>query len=536
MQPEKEDGNVEYKLKLLDNSSSRIAKLASQMRYRCNEGFNECIYNLGVEDDGKKTGITDEDYKKTIFCIKSAAEKNNYSITCLTKTPINKIHNIYEILIRENNDNSYIELKVSIAGSVDCGKSTFLSVLTSGKKDDGRGSARISVFNYPHEVISGRTSSIGQQILGYDTEGKIVNYQGVRKLGWPAIVKRSSKIISFFDLAGHEKYLKTTIKGLSSASPDMCMIMVSANRGVLRMTKEHIFLCMALKIPFFIIITKIDLVIDKPDILKKTVSSIISIIKHPGVRRIPLKIKNESDIIRSSIHMHTETIVPIFFISNVTMDGMDKLKTFFNLTQKNKNLKKVSENVEYYIDESWNIPGIGTVIGGHLTSGEISVGDKLWIGPNNNEYTNISVKSIHCKRVPLQKVKYGSYVCLAVKGVNKKDIKKGNVILSKKEQHVLYQRILVHVEVIKTHSTTIKVGYQPILHASTIRTAVMVEKILNKVSGRNNKTDTDNILRSGDIADIILKFNTDKKFIKEDTSVILCEGRTKVVGYVKECY
>ena len=202
---------------------------------------------------------------------------------------------------------------MTIAGSVDCGKSTFLSVLTSGKKDNGRGSARLSVFNYPHEVKSGRTSSIGQQILGYDNNGKIVNYQGIRKLLWPDIVKRSSKIISFFDLAGHEKYLKTTIMGLSAVSPDMCMIMIAANRGVLRMTKEHIFLCLALKIPFFITITKIDLVKDKPDILKKTLSSIISIIKYPGIRRIPLKIKTESDIIRSAIHMNTEAIVPIFF-------------------------------------------------------------------------------------------------------------------------------------------------------------------------------------------------------------------------------
>ena len=64
MEAEKEDGNVEYKLKLLDISSERIEKLASQMRYRCNEGFSECIYNLGVEDDGRMTGITEEEYKK----------------------------------------------------------------------------------------------------------------------------------------------------------------------------------------------------------------------------------------------------------------------------------------------------------------------------------------------------------------------------------------------------------------------------------------------------------------------------------------
>jgi hypothetical protein len=54
--------------------------------------------------------------------------------------------------------------------------SSFLGVLTSGKNDDGRGSARLSIFNFPHEVKSGRTSSIGHHILGYTNDGSIVNY------------------------------------------------------------------------------------------------------------------------------------------------------------------------------------------------------------------------------------------------------------------------------------------------------------------------------------------------------------------------
>ena len=167
----------------------------------------------------------------------------------------------------------------------------------------------------------------------------------------------------------------------------------------------------------------------------------------------------------------------------------------------------------------------------------LSIGDKLWIGPNNNEYKIITVKSIHCKRDPLQQVKYGSYVCLGVKGISKTDInKKGNVIVSSKKQHILCSSVLVHVEVIKTHSTTIKVGYQPVMHALTIRTSVLVDKIENKISGRNKKTDNDNILRTGDTADILLKFKFGKKFIKPGTNIILCEGRTKVVGYVKLCY
>ena len=208
MEPEKEEGNIEYKLKLMNITPERIERLATQMRYRCTEGGSECIYILGVEDDGTMTGMTAEEYDSTIKCIQAAAQTNSYSVTQLTKNTVENERHIYEVLVREKNTTEYIDVKVAVAGSVDSGKTSFLGVLTSGKKDNGRGSARLSVFNYPHEIETGRTSSVGHQIVGYDNSGTNVSYHNDRMLSWPEIVKNSSKIISFYDLAGHEKYLK----------------------------------------------------------------------------------------------------------------------------------------------------------------------------------------------------------------------------------------------------------------------------------------------------------------------------------------
>lgn len=39
-------------------------------------------------------------------------------------------------------------------------------------------------------------------------------------------------MITFIDLAGHHKYLKTTIFGLTSYCPDFAMLVVSANTGI----------------------------------------------------------------------------------------------------------------------------------------------------------------------------------------------------------------------------------------------------------------------------------------------------------------
>lgn len=53
-----------------------------------------------------------------------------------------------------------------MVGNVDAGKSTLLGVLTHSELDNGRGHARQRLFRHKHEMESGRTSSVGNDILG----------------------------------------------------------------------------------------------------------------------------------------------------------------------------------------------------------------------------------------------------------------------------------------------------------------------------------------------------------------------------------
>lgn len=59
---------------------------------------------------------------------------------------------------------------------------------------------------------------------------QVVNYSESRTA--EEICESSSKMITFIDLAGHHKYLKTTIFGLTSYCPDFAMLVVSANTGI----------------------------------------------------------------------------------------------------------------------------------------------------------------------------------------------------------------------------------------------------------------------------------------------------------------
>lgn len=70
--------------------------------------------------------------------------------------------------------NEDIDVRIATIGNVDSGKSTIVGVLTSNNLDDGKGSVRQKVFNFRQEIETGRTSSIGQQIMGFDKENKQV--------------------------------------------------------------------------------------------------------------------------------------------------------------------------------------------------------------------------------------------------------------------------------------------------------------------------------------------------------------------------
>ena len=84
--------------------------------------------------------------------------------------------------------------------------------------------------------------------MGFDKENKQVVLKHIKKdknENWGHIVTNSKKIVTFIDLCGHEKYLKTTMFGLQGLLPDYSMILIGANMGLSKMTKEHLGICLA---------------------------------------------------------------------------------------------------------------------------------------------------------------------------------------------------------------------------------------------------------------------------------------------------
>ena len=467
MNPENDSGNVEYKFMLdISMESKRIIELTTQMKYRLSEGNGMAVYYLGVEDNGNTKGLLIDDLNNSKNMLDIIIHDSNATIMKTENTLVSnegedeRFISCIE-LICTNQNKSIKDIKFIVAGNVDGGKSTTIGVITSGKLDNGRGLARTTTFAHRHEIESGRTSSISHHILGFNEDKEPVGHNSVRKLSWKDIVERSSTLLSFTDLAGHEKYLRTTIFGISSTKPDYAIIIIGGNMGITKMTKEHMGICVLLDIPFIIIMTKID--IAPSHIYQETLITLRKILRGGSVGKNAYVVKNSEDISLATKGLYDESLVPIFELSNVTGEDINMLLDFFaNLKPR---MDYSADNlcpVEYYIDGHYNITGVGTVVSGILIKGNIVPNDHLhaWSQDSLGNFRKVQIKSIHNKRVPVVKGEAGEYICLALKKIPRTFVKKNMVLISDNHPQKSSWEFIAEIEVVHSHHTTIKIGYQ----------------------------------------------------------------------------
>ncbi|KAJ7579139.1 GTP-binding protein 1 [Mycena floridula] len=426
------------------------------------------------------------------------------------------------------------EVRCAVVGNVDSGKSTTLGVLTRGALDDGRGRARVGLFRHKHEVETGRTSSVGMEILGFNPAGAAIlpntsssNDPDVirrEKLGWEEISVQAAKIVSFIDLAGHERYLKTTLYGLTSGAPSCVILIVGGNAGLIGMSKEHLSIALALSVPVVVCVTKIDMT--PPNVLEESLKQVVKILRSPGCRKTPVFVKSLETAVEIATSFGKDRLCPIFQISNVTGSGLDYVRTFLNLlpsSEADREKFAADQPLEYSITEVWSVPYVGTVVNGIVNCGTVKVGDAVMLGPDSNgNYMNTVVKSMQRKRASVTTAEAGQCVAFALKRVRRSAVRKGMVLVHKTE---IVPRAIRQFEgqvLILYHNTTLQKNYQAMLHCGAIRQTV-------RIIGMDHP---EGILRTGDRATVQFEFISQPEFIKEGMKLLFREGKTKGLGVV----
>lgn len=422
------------------------------------------------------------------------------------------------------------EIRIATLGQVDAGKSTLISLLSQNSEDkltfldDGRGLARSKILRFKHEMESGRTSSITNCCLN-----------------------TKNNIITFVDLAGHEKYLGTTIAGLTGCSIDYVMIVIGANTDIIpRTTKEHLALAVSLNLPIIFVITKID--IPNNLVFEETVNNLRKLMLSKATKRKTLyKIDNQQDIDNYTSLIETNyNICPLFYVSNVTGEGIINLKKTLSNIKSTRCWNK-SGNTLFTIEESFNVIGIGLVIYGIVNRGTIRPNDIYFLGPFHGKYKKVIIKGIHDNfRNNTSILEAGHSGCLWIKNCNAKEkifknnIKRGMVLNSLDTSVISFKADIM----ILHHPTTIKINYQPIIHCGTIKQTAKISQIkeyekdkniesslISKLSEFNNYNNLE-ILRSGDKAIVQFEFMFHPEYLEKNSIIVFREGKTKGFGKI----
>ncbi|EDV23780.1 uncharacterized protein TRIADDRAFT_57326 [Trichoplax adhaerens] len=525
--PEIEEGNVEYKLKLIDVSSERFEQLVTQMKWRLEEGYGEAIYKVGVSNGGCLIGLQEKDLERSLCTLKSMASSLDADLTILRyyaarNQAQDSSKRVAEVLVRRvSGKKELLHLKIAVLGDCGVGKSTLLGVLTTNELDNGQGKARLNLFKHLHEIESGLTSSVSHEVLGFDSKGNVMNYSDSRTA--EDIMLISSKLLTLIDLAGHQKYFKTTILGLVGHAPHCFMFVVNARTGLGSETaKIQLRLAAALKIPLFVVINKIDACSAK--ILHQTTDQVNQSLQAICDHRSYLITNSGEVIIAASNFSNNSSLrsTPVFQVSCTKGNGLDLVKQFLNLIPMpcgDIQVRSEKKNyIEFQVNEIYYVPNVGVVVGGLLSRGTIHENNCLWLGPcENGDFDYVKICSIHRNRLPCQKVQAGQMASLAINNVNKEKLRKGMVLIDQNStQPCSCQTFEASVTWLSSEKVVNK-GSQVCVFIRNIRQSAVVERITME----------------GDDVRIRFRLKKQPEYIIEGNRIIFRQGDIIGLGIVK---
>ena len=280
------------------------------------------------------------------------------------------------------------------------------------------------------------------------------------------------------------------------------------------------------------------------EVLKKTLEDLNKILKTKFVNRMPIIIKkgDNDEINKCAEALDSDRVCPIFSISSVNGQGYTELTQFISKLHSRKEMfpRKTIETVndppiannkknllEFDIHEHFMVTGVGIVVSGLIKSGIAKVNQQAVLGPiKSKKFKNIVIKSIHVNRVQVNEAITGEFACFSIKATKAQDkimreeFRKGMMIMDPEVNPDPVWKFWAEIVVLH-HSSTIKEGYQAVVHCGVVRQAATVVELLNC-----------ELMRTNDKGVTCFKFMYHPECLKIGETVLLREGRTKILGII----
>ncbi|WP_312951452.1 selenocysteine-specific translation elongation factor [Superficieibacter sp.] len=256
---------------------------------------------------------------------------------------------------------------IATAGHVDHGKTTLLEAITG-----------INADRLPEEKKRGMTIDLGYAY-------------------WP---QPDGRVPGFIDVPGHEKFLANMLAGVGGI--DHALLVVACDDGVMAQTREHLA------------------------ILQLTGNPTLTVALTKADRVDEARVREVEQQVQAVLGEYGFAAATLFVTAATQGRGIDALRA--HLLQLPERAHPAHQRFRLAIDRAFTVKGAGLVVTGTALSGDVKIGDTLWLTGAGKP---MRVRSLHAQNQPVEQARGGQRIALNIAGdAQKEDITRGDWLLS----------------------------------------------------------------------------------------------------------
>lgn len=271
---------------------------------------------------------------------------------------------------------------IATAGHVDHGKTTLLQAITGVNAD-----------RLPEEKSRGMTIDLGYAY-------------------WP---QPDGRVLGFIDVPGHEKFLSNMLAGVGGI--DHALLVVACDDGVMAQTREHLaILQLTGKPSLTVALTKADRV--EAQRVEEVRGDVTAVLAEFGF-----------------------TDATLFATAATENQGIAELRE--HLLQLSARAHPQHQRFRLAIDRAFTVKGAGLVVTGTALSGEVNVGDTLWLTGVDKP---MRVRGLHAQNQAVGQAWAGQRIALNIVGdAQKEALNRGDWLLSVRPPEAS-ERVIVELQ------------------------------------------------------------------------------------------
>ena len=223
------------------------------------------------------------------------------------------------------------------------------------------------------------------------------------ELGYAPLALGDGRIVSLVDVPGHERFVRTMVAGATGI--DLFLLVVDAGEGPRAQTYEHLAVLRLLGVE----------------------DGVVAVTKADAV---------DADRLVSALEEARELFpgAPVVAVSARTGAGLDELRTALASVAGERAPRPGPTRL--FVDRSFTLPGIGTVVTGTLWSGSIGAGDTLRVEPAGFD---VRVRSVEVHDEPVERADAGRRVAVSLPGVERTRVRRGDALVAAGAYPVSYR-------------------------------------------------------------------------------------------------